>query len=94
MSKENMYVKLVKEIEVTELDGEKVMIDFETGKYFLLKGSGSAIWDMMQDGDILFEDIINNLLEEYDVEEDVCKEAVDAFLDTLLQYEFIELVEK
>ena len=29
-------IKLTKDINVTELDGEKVMVDFETGKYFIL----------------------------------------------------------
>ena len=29
---------------VTDLAGEKVMVDFEQGKYFCIKGVGNDIW--------------------------------------------------
>ena len=45
----NEVIKLKKAINVTDLSGEKVMIDFESGKYFMIKGSGNDIWDMIQD---------------------------------------------
>ena len=32
---------------VTDLAGEKVMVDFEQGKYFCIKGVGNDIWDML-----------------------------------------------
>lgn len=43
-------VKILKRPEVSELAGEKVMIDFESGKYFMLKGSANEIWEMLKDG--------------------------------------------
>lgn len=36
----NEIIKLKKQLNVTDLAGEKVMIDFESGKYFLIKGAG------------------------------------------------------
>ena len=36
---------------VTDLAGEKVMVDFEQGKYFCIKGVGNDIWDML-DGQV------------------------------------------
>ena len=42
-------LKLKRKLNVTDLAGEKVMIDFETGKYFLIKGVGNDIWDMLQE---------------------------------------------
>ena len=42
----NEVVKLKKNINVTDLSGEKVMIDFESGKYFMIKGSGNDIYRM------------------------------------------------
>ena len=45
----NAIIKLKKQLNVTDLAGEKVMIDFESGKYFLIKGAGNDIWDMLQE---------------------------------------------
>lgn len=36
---------------VTDLAGEKVMVDFEQGKYFCIKGVGNDIWDMLDGQD-------------------------------------------
>ena len=57
-------LKLKRKLNVTDLAGEKVMIDFETGKYFLIKGVGNDIWDMLQE-EITPAQIIENLLAEY-----------------------------
>ena len=62
-------VKLKKNLNVTDLSGEKVMIDFESGKYFMIKGSGNDIWDLIQE-EITVGDIIKKLLLEYDVSEE------------------------
>lgn len=85
----NKAIKLKKKLNVTDLSGEKVMIDFETGKYFLIKGVGNDIWDMLQDG-ITPEQIIEKLLSEYDVERDVCEDCVIAFLEKMKSYHFID----
>ena len=56
---------------VTDLAGEKVMVDFEQGKYFCIKGVGNDIWDMLdgQEGEdgITVEAILHKLMEEYEV---------------------------
>lgn len=91
MIEKGTKIKLVKQLDVTDLAGEKVMIDFETGKYFLLKGSANDVWDILcvtPDG-IIVEDIIQQLLNEYEVEYDVCQTSVIAFLQNLLSLDFI-----
>ncbi len=84
-------IKIEKNLDVTELDGEKVMIDFDSGKYFMIKGAGNDIWDMMQDN-IKIETIVDNLLKEYDVEKDVCQDSVIKFINQMKDYGFITLV--
>ena len=68
---------------VTDLAGEKVMVDFEQGKYFCIKGVGNDIWDMLdeQEGEdgITVEAILHKLMEEYEVMEEVCEKEVLAF---------------
>ena len=84
-------VKILKRPEVSELAGEKVMIDFESGKYFMLKGSANEIWEMLKDG-ISTKEIVTGLMEIYDVEESVCLKLVQEFLTTLKENGFIDLV--
>lgn len=78
----NVSVKLAKELDVTDLSGEKVMVDFESGKYFLIKGVGNDIWDLIQQ-EITVGDIVSKLLAEYEVEEEECKTSVIEFLQKL-----------
>ncbi|BCN29011.1 PqqD family peptide modification chaperone [Anaeromicropila herbilytica] len=87
---DNSKVKLVINLDVTDLDGEKVMIDFSTGNYFLLKGAANEIWDYIQEP-IIVQDILKRLMMVYDVSEDVCRESTYAFLTQLEGYKFISL---
>lgn len=82
-------IKLKKKLDISDLAGEKVMIDFETGKYFLIKGTGNVIWDLIQE-EITTEKIIEKLLEEYDVSREECEKSVIEFLEKLESLSFIE----
>ncbi len=85
----NKSIILKKKLNVTDLSGEKVMIDFETGKYFLIKGSGNDIWDMLQE-EITPAQIVENLLEIYDVSAEECEKSVMNFLGQMQQNGFID----
>ncbi len=84
----NEKIKLKKTLNVTDLSGEKVMIDFDSGKYFMIKGTGNDIWDLIQE-EITVDDIIKKLLSEYDVSEEECAKSVEEFLGKLKEYDFI-----
>ena len=83
-------VKLIKNLNVTDLAGDKVMIDFESGKYFLLKGVANDIWDYIQEP-ITVVEIENKLMAEYEVDKEVCHKSVLEFLDKLSSYNFINI---
>ena len=82
-------IVLKKKLNVTDLAGEKVMIDFESGKYFLIKGAGNDIWDMIQT-EITVQEIIDKLLQEYDVSAEECESAVVDFLENMRKLDFIQ----
>lgn len=84
-------IRIRKMPDVTDLAGEKVMIDFETGKYFLLTGAANDIWDMLADG-VTVAEIVRKLLAVYEVGEQECLESTVAFLEKLRQNGFIELI--
>ena len=81
-------IHMKRQLNVTDLSGEKVMIDFESGKYFLIKGVGNVFWEMIQN-DITVSDIISKLLEEYDVSEEECESSVMDFLGKLSEFQII-----
>ena len=81
-------IKLKKNLNVTDLSGEKVMIDFESGKYFMIKGAGNDIWDLIQN-EITVEEIVDRLLAEYDVSREECEKSVEEFIEKLKELEFI-----
>lgn len=91
MITESTLVKLIKPLEVTDLSGEKVMIDFSTGKYFLLKGAANEIWDFLseQTEGITVENMITSLMGIYEVDRDTCKNSVLTFLNHLASLDFI-----
>lgn len=82
-------IKVVKKLNVTDLSGEKVMVDFEQGKYFMIKGAGNEIWDMIKDG-ISGAEIIDDLLKKYDVNEEICEKETMAFLNQLEEFGIIK----
>lgn len=88
---ENSKISLVKKLDVTDLAGEKVMIDFSTGKYFLLKGTANDIWDYIQTTTSVAE-IQDKLISEYNVDKDTCHNCVIEFLEQMERYEFIEVI--
>ena len=83
-------IKMLKRPDVSELAGEKVMIDFETGKYFMLKGSANDIWELLEDG-ITAEQIVEKLLDVYEVDKATCENSVHEFLNTLVSNGFISV---
>lgn len=85
----NAVIKMKKQLNVTDLAGEKVMIDFASGKYFLIKGAGNDIWDMLQE-EITPAQIVDRLLKIYEVSHEECEESVMKFLEQMKGNGFIE----
>ncbi len=88
--KRDSKVVIAKSVSTSEIDGEKVMIDFETGKYFMIKGVGNDIWERVQT-EITVSDLIDSLLLEYDIDEPTCEKEVIDFLDKLNEYGFLKV---
>jgi hypothetical protein len=85
-------IKMKNTPNVTDLAGDKVMVDFAQGKYFMLKGVGNDIWDLMDDG-MKVSDIVAELQKEYDVSEEECLTETIKFLSELEELNFIEGIE-
>lgn len=80
-------MKIQKEFVLREIAGDYVIIP--TGKTTLtfnglitVNEVGAALWKMLQSEKSL-DDLVQGILDEYDVEESVAREDIQEFLDTL-----------
>jgi hypothetical protein len=64
---------------VSDMDGEKVMMSIEKGKYYNLGVVGGVIWDAIK-SPISINDLISYLITEFDVDYNKCREQVLSFL--------------
>ena len=91
MIDEQTYVKRNNEVFANEIDGEAVMMNIQTGKYYGLDEIGSRIWELMEQK-IQVKAIIEQLQKEYDVSEQQCKSDVLNLLNELKTNQLIEVV--
>ena len=73
---------------VSDMDGEKVMLNIKKGKYYNLGTIGGQIWDQLKLS-ITVNQLVENLLSEYNVQQDECESQVISFLNLLLREELI-----
>ena len=76
-----LYIAL-QDIDTTDIDGDKVMMDLEKGQYFALNSVGSRIWEEIQ-SPVKISDVVNTLLSEYDVDRETCEKSVIEFIEGL-----------
>ena len=78
------------EIDDTDLDGEKVMMNLDKGEYFMMNEVGSRVWEIISEP-INVRRIIDTLRSEYEVDEETCKDTVVEFLGRLNNADLISI---
>lgn len=67
---------------VSDMDGEKVMLNVESGKYYNLGRIGGRIWELVE-SPISFTGMVEQLVAEYEIEPDTCRQQVETFVKQL-----------
>ncbi|MFJ8259774.1 lasso peptide biosynthesis PqqD family chaperone [Peribacillus asahii] len=67
---------------VSDMDGEKVMLSIQNGKYYNLGQVGGDIWSLIKDS-ISVQQIVSSLQSIYEVDQKECEEQVISFLEKL-----------
>ena len=88
----NKKVIFAETVFAQEVDGEMVLLDMNSENYFGLDAVGTDIWQAIQEKETL-QEFLETLLEQYDVEEDVLKKDLLAFVEKLKESELIEVIE-
>lgn len=78
------------EIDDTDLDGEKVMMNLDKGEYFMMNEVGSRIWEIISEP-INVKGIIDTLQSEYEIDKETCTDTVVEFLGRLDNADLISI---
>ncbi|MCG8609856.1 MAG: PqqD family peptide modification chaperone [Pseudomonadales bacterium] len=73
-----------------ELDGEVVLLNLDSGRYFQLKETGKAIWEMISIPKRV-QDLCVDLTKRFDVSESNCQAQTLVFLKALHEQNFIDV---
>lgn len=65
-----------------KIEDEVVMLSLENNEYFGMEKVGSRIWELLENP-LTFRQLINNLIEEYDVDERQCTKETITFIQKL-----------
>ncbi|MFP4059898.1 MAG: lasso peptide biosynthesis PqqD family chaperone [Bacteroidales bacterium] len=84
----NSIIQRKTELLFSKMDEEVVMMNIDKGEYYGLDEIGSRIWQILEKP-VHFNDIIQTLTDEYDVEETTCRDDVAAFLKELHEKDLI-----
>jgi len=87
---ENSLIVLKDGLEVVDLAGEKAMMDFATGKYYLLKGAANELWELIEN-EISVKELVDSLITEFEVERETCFKDTVAFLNQLHEIGFLQV---
>ena len=86
----NSKVTFADTVFAQEVDGEMVLLDMNSENYFGLDAVGTDIWQAMQEKETL-QEVLETLLEQYDVEEEVLKKDLLNFVDKLQESGLVEV---
>jgi hypothetical protein len=78
---------------VSTMNGEKVMMSVQKGKYYNLGQVGGRIWDLLSEPRTI-EDVTEILIQEYEVDPSECRDQVATFVQNLFIEELVQVEEK
>ncbi|HOI39806.1 MAG TPA: PqqD family peptide modification chaperone [Methanobacterium sp.] len=83
-------VQIDNEVVSCDLVDEAAILNMKDGVYYGLNSVGARIWNLIQKP-MKVSDILDTLLDEYDVEKDVCMTDLMELLGQLLEKELVKV---
>lgn len=72
----------------SEIDSERIMMNVQTGEYFGLDSVGNRIWELIENP-IRLSNLIEILINEFDVTQEQCETDTMEFIKQLLDKELV-----
>ncbi len=91
MTKLSRSSKIVvsKDVVSCDLGGETAMLEMKEGVYYGLNEMGTVIWELIQKP-VTIQEIVDKILEEYEVDEKTCYGDVAELLEQMLENKLIK----
>lgn len=80
-----------KDVVSCDLGGETAMLDMKEGVYYGLNEMGTIIWEFIQEP-VTLQEIVDNILEEYEVDEETCFADLVELIEQMVENKLIETV--
>ena len=75
------------------IDSEAVLLNLDTGHYYILNETGCRIWELL-DGQRQVSELANQICQEYEVDETQALKDVTQVLEQLYQEKLVELADR
>lgn len=75
-------IKRNQEVLSGRIEEEIVLLDLDENSYVVINSVASRIWELIEEP-VFFKDLIGILMDEYEIDEDSCKDDTIAFLSVL-----------
>jgi len=89
----NQKIKFSETVFAQKVDDEMILLDMKSENYFGLDEVGTAIWQGIENNETL-KDVLDTLLEEYEVESSVLENDIISFVQKLQDSGLVEVVER
>jgi hypothetical protein len=76
------------DISARTIGGETIVLDLPSSQYFAITGIGSRVFELLTEERTL-DDLVAAILTEYEVDEAVARQDVEAFVDRLRQAQLL-----
>ena len=74
----------------SKIDEEVILMSFEADSYFGIDPVGSHIWELLSKQPATINELVQILVEEYEVDEQTCRKDVQTFIDDMYARKLIE----
>lgn len=83
-------LKNSKNSHITQINEKKVILDINSGKYYLLNNIGTIIWNFIQsDQNISLEEVSRQLARNYDQREEIIAKEIEHFIKNVSKFGLI-----
>ena len=84
------FVRARTDVPATDLDGETVLLNLDSGQYHAFNPCAGRIWQLLQEGCTVGE-LIDRLQREFEVDAATCRADVIGFLEALQERDLLSV---
>ena len=84
--------QISKEVLSSKIDDEVVLMSMEADAYFGLDPVGSKVWELLSIEPATVAELVEKLMEDYDIDEETCVRDVEAFITQMSERKLITAV--